>query len=108
VANQSRDLSSVPEELRGFVEAAERRNDPGAWLGGDIHPLYRSRRRKSVGVLLLFQALLGAVLSCSELKKDSWLGGISIGVIALLFAGVGVRLFSPSRESEGRSDAEDR
>lgn len=108
MANQSRDLSSVSEELRGFVEAAERRNDPGAWLGGDIHPLYRSRRRKSVGALLLFQAVLGAVLSCSELKKDSWLGGISIAVIALLFAVVGLRLFRQSRESETRSDAEGR
>ena len=108
MANQSSDLSSVPEELRGFVEAAERRNDPGAWLGGDIHPLYRSRRRKSVGAILLFEAVLGAVLSCSELKKGSWLGGISIGVIALLFAVVGVLMFRQSRESDTRSDAEDR
>lgn len=108
MANQSRDLSSVPEELRSFVEAAERRNDPGAWLGGDIHPLYRSRRRKSVGTLVLFQALFGAVLSCSELKKGSWLGGISIGVIALFFAIAGVRLFRQSREPETRSDSDDR
>ena len=107
MSNQSRDLSSVPEELRGFVEAAERRNDPGAWLGGDIHPLYRSRRRKSVGALVLIQALIVAVLACSELKKGSWLGGISIAVIALVFAVVGVLLFRRSRESETRSDAED-
>ena len=107
MSNQSRDLSSVPEELRGFVEAAERRNDPGAWLGGDIHPLYRSRRRKSVGALVLIQALIVAVLACSELKKGSWLGGISISVIALVFAVVGVLLIRRSRESETRSDAED-
>lgn len=108
MASQSRDLASVPEELRDFVEAAERRNDPGAWLGGDIHPLYRSRRRKSVGVLVLFQALFGAVLSGSELQKDSWLGGISIGAIALFFAVVGVRLCRQPREPEARGDAEDR
>lgn len=73
-----------PPELQQFVDAQERRYDPSAWLGGDIHPVYKSPQSKRVGVLLLIQAVIVLVFVAFTIQSRDVLPTVLFSALAVL------------------------
>jgi hypothetical protein len=108
---ESTGSDSVQDGLRSWREWQDHMNDPGHWLGGNVPPFLRTRRRNPYGFVLLFGAMMLLCLASGPLLfllgglDSDWFSAVAplalTGGSALLLGLAGIRLLRGPRPSNG-------
>ena len=90
--------SDLPPVVQQFVEVQDRRNDPGAWLGGEIHPAYTAARPNRYGYVPLFGAGLSAMFVWYYVRLGEWLPVFYIGFVGLVCLAAGIKMLRKPKQ----------
>jgi hypothetical protein len=88
-----------PDPFREIREAQDHRLDPGHFAGGRFHPMFASRRPNRMGwVLIIIGGLTALTFPWVLFSETPIVGIITIGAMAALLLGAGIRLVRGPRK----------
>jgi hypothetical protein len=96
--------SDLPPAVQEFLEVQDRRNDPGAFLGGNIHPALRARRPNPYGYVVLGWAGVSAMFGVYYFRFRDWPAVVFFLVLTVVSFLAGVRLLRRPKASQVSHD----
>src|SRR5262245_1515008 len=90
----------LPPELEKVREVQDRQYDPGYWLGGNIHPLIRSRRPNRYGYVLFVPVVVLLASVAQTVRDQGWGAALAPLAVAVFFSAVAMKLLRGSQPKQ--------
>ena len=93
-------VKKTEDPFKDWREWQDHRYDPGYFLGGTIHPLYKIRRSSPFGCAFLLAGTFALAFSFAALKQSAYYAAVIPGAVSLLMILAGSRMLSKKTSND--------